>query len=274
MKKTFTLLVAAILIFSLTSCGIDKPQYSENSTVNNQSNTKTSTSGTNKFIKDDSGFASDNVNKNAENKYNSGIYAKDDNLAKPYEIEYTEPDSADTDKQIVKKNSNKKDKVSTKNNEKTEFNKNDTEEVKNTDEKQEDTKDNEKEAEKKLNEAIDDVRDVVINNIYNSGIVLLMNAESVEDYNSKHIIKMDSTVLNLRYNLGNIEYCDKKIKKYMSDDRDVVSSWKELKSKLEDFRNEMAPIYTGEDWLNAGIDNDIDMETEIINFDRALTNIR
>lgn len=98
-----------------------------------------------------------------------------------------------------------------------------------------------------------EVDKTVKNTIWLSGISVLNSTESEQDFNKSHSVSMTAYISQLKNALSAIEYEDNIIQTYFTDDKYLVSSWLELKEILIEWRDKLATITTGEQFIQSGL---------------------
>lgn len=101
--------------------------------------------------------------------------------------------------------------------------------------------------------SISEVDKTVKNNIWLSGISVLNSTESEQDFNKSHSVSMATYISQLKNALSAIEYEDGIIQRDFTDDQYLVSSWLELKEILIEWRDKLANVNTGEQFIQSGL---------------------
>ena len=104
--------------------------------------------------------------------------------------------------------------------------------------------------------SIYEVDRTVKNNIWLSGISVLNSTESEQDFNKSHSVSMTAYISQLKNALSAIEYEDSIIQTDFTDDKYLISSWLELKEILIEWRDKLANVNTGEQFIKSGLQVD------------------
>lgn len=213
--------------------------------------------------KSETDYAKDSLGINSDNKYESGIKIGDVEIEKPYNYKgntidgkYTEPTPEPTPEITPEPTS--------------EIKVDDEPEVSTTPEPDLSTEDN-KDKEPEVTEPnIDipdenaiqqeyikgkakEIKDLIIQDTYYSGIVLLNGVVSKSKFNNEHEISMESTIKSLKSNLENIEYCDTLINETFSSDINLINNWNQIKEELISWRDNLIKVDTAEDYIKSNI---------------------
>lgn len=295
MRKLLSILLI-VMILGLSGCRQTNSEYTDSSEVELEENIESQkkNEATTPNESKSPGYATDNAGVKGNNQYSSGITPDGVELAEPYkfkgkvyevETENNESIANEVDSESPVSN------ISDLEQELAKYIDNDTGElIINTmeNESEEEAKiriqaevdrinialsDKDTSVDKEIKDYIDELRILVIDNLYYNGLVVLKGVVSVDEFNDNHVISMDSVIKTLKRNLENVEYCDTLINENLNSYNSVISSWDKLKNILISCRTELAGIDTGEEWINANISEKLNIDKEVELFGKTLDKV-